>query len=108
MVTIIDYRVNLNSEGKPFCSLILQGGIELVQSKESGNFYATARKTSITSTFDEATCKQLKGTTLKGSIVKLESEEYEYVVPDTGEVMMLHHKYVYVPEAKNVEEEVFA
>src|SRR5688572_16390637 len=108
MVTIKDYRVNHNSEGKPFYSLLLEGDMEIVQSRQTGNYYATARKTSITSTFDEATCKTLIGKTLAGSILRKPSEPYEYVVPETGEVMMLQHTYVFVPEGKEVEQEVFA
>lgn len=108
MVTIIDYRVHENSEGKKFCSLILSGDLELVKSKETGKFYATVRKTSITSTFDELVCKGLIGKTMKGSIVKEQCETYDYVIEQTGEVIKLSHRYNYVPEAESIEEEVFA
>ncbi|NBU05799.1 MAG: hypothetical protein EBT39_05570 [Sphingobacteriia bacterium] len=106
MVTISDYRVNVNSEGKSFCSLILQGELELVKSKTS-RFYATARKTSITSTFDENTCRQLIGKTIKGSIVKVDCDEYDYIIPESGEVIRLNYNYSYVADSENVEEEVF-
>ena len=106
MVTISDYRVNVNSEGKSFCSLILQGELELVKSKTS-RFYATARKTSITSTFDENTCRQLIGKTIKGSIVKVDCDEYDYIIPESGEVIRLSYNYSYVADSENVEEEVF-
>ena len=106
MVTISDYRVNVNSEGKSFCSLILQGELELVKSKTS-RFYATARKTSITSTFDENTCRQLIGKTIKGSIVKVDCEDYDYIIPESGEVIRLNYNYSYVADSENVEEEVF-
>lgn len=108
MVTIIGYRVSQNSEGEKFCSLILQGGIEMVQSKQTGRFYATAKKASVSSTFDEATCKQLVGTQMKGGIAKENTEAYEYAIPDTGEIISLDYRYVYVPEAQSIEEEVFA
>ena len=106
MVTISNYRVNVNSEGKSFCSLILQGELELVKSKTS-RFYATARKTSITSTFDENTCRQLIGKTIKGSIVKVDCDEYDYIIPESGEVIRLNYNYSYVADSENVEEEVF-
>ena len=106
MVTISDYRVNVNSEGKSFCSLILQGELELVKSKTS-RFYATARKTSITSTFDENTCRQLIGKTIKGSIVKVDCDDYDYIIPESGEVIRLNYNYSYVADSENVEEEVF-
>jgi hypothetical protein len=107
MVTISDYRVNVNSEGKSFCSLILQGDVELVKSKTTNRFYATARKTSITSTFDENTCRQLIGKTIKGSIVKVDCDEYDYIIPESGEVIRLNYNYSYVADSENVEEEVF-
>ena len=107
MVTISDYRVNVNSEGKSFCSLILQGELELVKSRTTSRFYATARKTSITSTFDENTCRQLIGKTIKGSIVKVDCDEYDYIIPESGEVIRLNYNYSYVADSENVEEEVF-
>lgn len=107
MVTISDYRVNVNSEGKSFCSLILQGDVELVRSRTTSRFYATARKTSITSTFDENTCRQLIGKTIKGSIVKVDCDEYDYIIPESGEVIRLNYNYCYVADSENVEEEVF-
>lgn len=108
MVTIVDYRVSKNSDGKSFCSLLLEGGMELVKSKQTGNYYATARRTSITSTFTEATCKGLVGKTLAGSITKQECEPYNYQVPESGEIVTLHHTYAFVPDPKGIEEEVFA
>jgi len=107
MVTISNYRVNVNSEGKSFCSLILQGDVELVKSKTTNRFYATARKTSITSTFDENTCRQLIGKTIKGSIVKVDCDDYDYIIPESGEVIRLNYNYSYVADSENVEEEVF-
>jgi hypothetical protein len=44
MVTIIGYRLAKNKDEKEFVALELQGDIEMVQSLETGNFYATARK----------------------------------------------------------------
>ncbi len=57
MVKIIDCRVRTNSAGEEFCALILQGGLEHVKSKETVNYYATAKSDSITSTFTEEQCK---------------------------------------------------
>jgi hypothetical protein len=50
--------------------LELQGGIEMVKSKETDKFYVTARKASI-STFDELTMSALIGTELPGRESKL-------------------------------------
>ncbi len=48
MVTIVDYAVRQAKEdGREFIVLVLQGGLSLVQSKNTGNFYATVKQTSI-------------------------------------------------------------
>jgi len=104
MVTIINYALSESKEGKPFVSLKLQGDIELVQSLETGKFYATTRRCSITSTFDEATAKSLIGEKLPGRIKRSQCEPYDFTVPETGEVISLAHTYEYVPEETQVEE----
>jgi hypothetical protein len=108
MVTIIDFKKRTNSEGKEFLVLILQGDVELVQSKETGNFYATARKASISTTFDEFTCRNIIGKQLPGCIVKRECDPYEYVNESTGEIISLNHRYGYAPNENNLEEVVFS
>jgi hypothetical protein len=104
MVRVIEYKLRLNSEGKPFLSLILQGGIEIVRSA-NGNVYATAKKASLATTFDEATCKSLIGSEMPGTIQKEECEPYQYTVEDTGEVLMLSHRYVYVEQEQPVKQD---
>lgn len=98
MVTIVNYKERQKDDGTSFFVLELQGGIEMTQSKTTGMFYATAKKAIISSTFDEATCKGLIGTQISGSIEKQECEPYEYVVQETGEEVILSHRWVYVPE----------
>lgn len=107
MVTISSYVQRTNAEGEIFHALIIQGGIEMVQSKETGNFYATAKRASITSTFDEETCKSIIGTQIPGSIKKVECEPYEYTIKETGEIITLNHHWTYLPEGETVEENVF-
>lgn len=106
MVTIIDFIPRSTTEGKVFYSLILQGGIELVKSKVSDNYYATIKKCSITSTFDEAACKASIGEKFPGSIHKQACEPYSYVVKETGEILELNYRWVYVPEGATLEEVV--
>jgi hypothetical protein len=69
----------------------------LVLSEESGKYYATAKQASITSTFDQPTCQGLVGTKLPGKVSRIEVEPYEYTVQETGEVILLHHRWVYYP-----------
>lgn len=98
MVRIVNYQKRQTEEGKEFFVLELQGGIEMIKSQETGQFYMTARKTSISSTFDELTCQSLIGTELSGRIEKLACDPYEYVIKDTSEVIMLSHRFQYVEE----------
>ena len=39
MVTVVDFAKRITSDGREFYVLILQGGLSLVQSKQTGNFY---------------------------------------------------------------------
>jgi len=105
MVTIINWKSVQPKDGKPFNALVLEGEIELVKSKSTGNVYATAKKCQITSTFNEAMCKKLIGKSLPGKIVKVQTDEYNFTIPDTGEVIQLDYMYRY--EAAEAEEAVF-
>lgn len=98
MVTVKAYHLRKNAEGQTYVSLELTGQVELVQSQNTGRFYATTRRCFIYSTFDENTAAQIVGTSFPGSIVRTPSEPYEYVIPETGNKVMLSHRYSYVPE----------
>lgn len=107
MVTVIDYSERTNAEGKNFFALVIQGGLEMVKSHNTGKYYATARKASIVSTFDERTCKSLIGSQIPGAIHKVSCDTYDYTIKETGEIIQLSHSYVYLPEGESVEENVF-
>jgi len=98
MVRIINYKQREREDGTTFFLLELQGGVEMVLSKETEQYYATAKKAFITSTFDEVTCQALIGSEMNGNVVKKEVEPYTYVVKETGEELVLTHRWVYVPE----------
>ena len=102
MVRIVNYQKRQTETGKEFFVLEIQGGVEMVKSQETGKFYVTARKATISSTFDEMTCQALIGTELPGSVEKVECTPYEYTIRDTGEVITLHHRFEYVEEVKEV------
>lgn len=101
MVRIIGYKERQKENGETFFVLELQGGIEMVMSQQTGRFYATAKKAFIPSTFDEQTCLALVGTDMKGSIIKEKCEPFNYVVKETGEEIILTHRWVYSPEFEN-------
>jgi hypothetical protein len=95
MVTVKNYLIRLRKNGTEFVVLELVGGLEMIKSNTTGNFYATMRKCSVPSTFDEETAKLFVGSQLPGEIVKLECDAYEFVNKRTGELMMLNHTYAY-------------
>jgi len=98
MVRIINYKQRDKDDGTSFFVLELQGGIEMVKSKETGNFYVTAKKAFIPSTFDEDVCASLVGTQMPGGIVKEVCEPFNYTVKETGEEISLNHRWVYKSE----------
>ena len=91
MVTVSSYAVRTRKDGTTFIALELSGGVELVQSNNSGKFYATVRKTSIPSTFNETIAKGLIGSQMPGSIVRVQVDPYQFVNQRTGEVLTLQH-----------------
>jgi hypothetical protein len=105
MVTVIGAEARKNAQGDLFMVLQLMGGMEMVKSSQSGKYYATARKTSIPSTFDEETAKSFIGTKLPGSIERVKCDPYNYVV-DGGEVVELEFSYQYNPSPNTTEEVV--
>lgn len=91
MVTIVGISPRKTSEGKEFIALTLQGGLEMVKSKQTDQYYATVKKCSITSTFDEATAKAMIGERIPGTVQKQSCEPYTYVVKETGEMLVLNY-----------------
>jgi hypothetical protein len=99
MVKITGFQTRNNGGGQPFIVLELQSGEpEIVQSKETGNFYLTFRKTSISSTLSEEEAMLMVGRELKGTIKKMQVEAYEITDEKSGDIVELHHKYQYAPE----------
>lgn len=96
MVTIVKAILRESATGK-FVSLELNGDVELIQSMKTGRFYATAKRCFITSTFTIEQAQTLIGTQLPGTVVRAESDAYDYTVPETGEVIQLSHTYTYMP-----------
>jgi hypothetical protein len=108
MVTVTDFQKRKNAKDEEFFILHLQGDVEMIKSSSTGKFYAHVRKTSITSTLNEETCKSLIGNQFPGNIQKVACEPYEYKVPGTNDVVTLTHNYQYAAEETlNAEAAVF-
>lgn len=98
MVTVTNYSERNRKDGTTFIALEISGGVELVQSNNTGKFYATVRKTSIPSTFDEAIAKGLIGSQMKGDVVRVQVVAYDFVDKRSGATLTLQHSYAYQPE----------
>ena len=96
-VTVTGFRTVTTDEGKTFTNLILSGGLEMVKSKSTGRFYATTRKCSIGSTLTEEHASLMIGTKLKGSIVRIEVDPYDFTT-ESGEIIQLSHSWEYQDE----------
>ena len=107
MVTVVNYAIREAKDGRNFVALILQGGLCLVKSKQTNNFYGTVKRCSIPSTFDEETAKGMIGEKVPGSVQKTSCEPYEFTVKDTGEILHLDYRWAYVPEGASIEEAIF-
>lgn len=94
MVTVTGYQERKSEDGRVFFALTLNSGIELIKS-QTGAFYATAKKASIPSTFNEQTCKALIGEEFKGRIQSVPCDDYVFTVPETGEQIVLNQRNEY-------------
>lgn len=100
MVRIINYKKRETEDGRMFYVLVLQGGLEMVKSQETNKYYATAKRATIPSTFDEDTCRSLIGQEMSGKIKKVETAPYEFTINETGEVIELSHRWEYSEETE--------
>lgn len=97
MVTVKSFTKRETKDGRSFISLELVGSAELVQSTNTGKFYATVRKCSIPATFDESVAESLVGSKMPGEIIRIDCDPYEYTIQSTGEVVILQHTFGYQP-----------
>jgi hypothetical protein len=101
MVNVTDYNVRQRKDGTTFITLELTGGVELIQSRNTGKFYATVRKCSIPTTFGIEIAESLLGSKIPGSIERVVVDPYEFTNPRNGEVMQLQHSYAYQAEGSS-------
>ena len=107
MVQVVETAMRTAKDGRQFYVLILQGGLSIVQSRQSGNYYATLKRCSIPSTFDEDTAKKMIGEKIAGSVQKKACDPYTFVAKQTGEIVSLDYRWVYVPDGGTIEEAIF-
>lgn len=100
MVTVTGYSFRTQKEGeqKTYIALEIEGDIEMVQSSNTGRFYATVRRCVISSTFDELTAQRMVGKQMPGTIERVPCEPYDFTIEGTGEVIKVGYRWDYVPE----------
>lgn len=97
MVIVKEYFLREGEKGN-YITLQLEGDLELVQSQNTGRFYATARRCNIYSTFDEETAQRMIGSQMPGQIIRVACDPYDFTIPETGEVVQLAHSWDYIPD----------
>ena len=97
MVKVKSYALRESEKGE-FISLELEGDLELVQSQNTGRYYATVRKCWISSTFNEETAQAIVGKAISGNITRVSCEPYEYTIPETCEIVTLGYRWDYSPD----------
>ena len=109
MVKVVGFSKRISKEGREFNTLLLQGGIGVVKSK-NGKTYISAHKVSLVCTLSEDECKQQIGSLLPGTIEKVACDPYEFTLQQTGEKVMLDYSFRYSPEnaSASIEEAAFA
>ena len=97
-VTVTGYNDVATKDGRTFITLELTGGLQIIQSSNTGNSYATVSKCRIPSTFDSTIAESMIGQQIPGDIVRVSVDPYNYVNKRTGEIMQLQHSYAFRPE----------
>jgi hypothetical protein len=106
MVTVKEIKKVENSKGEEFYGLIVQSGVMSVKSKQTGRVYITAKRAFAATTFDEQTASSFIGTEFEGTLKKVQTDPYEYTIKETGEIIVLTHRYEFVDPALELEEQV--
>jgi len=97
MVTITNAFQRKNGKGEKFNVLTVEGGVTMVKSQKTGNFYAHTMKTNIIASMDIDSCKAMVGEKVPGTVVKENCTPYTYITPD-GKEKTLNYTYVYQEE----------
>ena len=106
MVTVKEIKRAKNSSGEEFYGLIVQSGAMAVKSKKSGRLYFTAKTAFVATTFDEETASSLIGVEFEGTIKKIQTDPYEYIIEETGEIVEMTHRWEFVDPALEMEEQI--
>lgn len=106
MVTVKEIKKAKNSKGEEFIGLIVQSGAIAVKSQKTGRLYITAKTAFVATTLDEESASSLIGTEFEGTVRKVATDPYEYVIQETGEVIELSHRWEYFDPALEMEEQV--
>ena len=68
MVTVTGFKKILTENGESYVRIIIEGDLEMIKSETTGNYYAHAKKASVSSTFDEATAQSMVGRNIQDQL----------------------------------------
>ena len=103
MVTVTDYVKQKTEDGREFIRLLLQGDDLTLCTTDEGRVYAKVSKASIIASISEEVAKQQIGKKLQGTIEKVDSEPWTYVInKETGEQKILNYRYRYNPKGMSL------
>lgn len=104
MVSITDYHVHKDAEGKTKIYLHLSGDLAPQVSSTSGKTNLRPLKAQVFAAIDEEHAEQLIGVSIKGTIKRIEVDPYEVVNQKTGEIHVYKHRNVYINSKNETEE----
>lgn len=102
MVVVKEVKSYESAQGKEFFGLIVQSGAIPVRSKDTGRIYLTAKTAFVPTTFDELMCNSLIGSEFPGTIKQVECKEYDFTIKETGEVVIMNHRWEYVDDSLEI------
>jgi hypothetical protein len=95
MVTIVGFEKKKSAKGGSFIVLKVEGGVQSMYNEHTKKWYLGAMKCNIIAAVDEATCKNLIGSEISGTIVKKKCLPYSYTIPSSGKTITIAHRFVY-------------
>ena len=95
MVTIVGFEKKKSAKGGSFIVLKVEGGVQSMYNEQTKKWYLGAMKCNIIAAVDEATCKNLIGSEIPGTIVKTKCMPYQYTIPSSGKTITIAHRFVY-------------
>ena len=98
MVKVISTETKVNPKTKEnYNVIVLMGNVEVLKSKSTGKPYITAKKVTVPTTLNREQANELVGSTLPGTIEKVDCAEYEIKMPNSNKKIKINHTFQFTP-----------